>query len=227
MVGRPEIDFYVPKLVTEVYFEYYNDLSSEDKALFLNSVCWANLYMMGKYLEPYKRESRIYWPDEFHDKLVKRRRAKIEELEKKFPGSSMFYVPKSMVPRGSKAVSLIHQSILEAFPDRKIQSKKMQEIQILHRPIDVYLFPCKEEENDVLWVSYDNYHKQICAGFGRTDLELFFDFGMMLFAYPFATQVETMKELETVIKSYCDLLKYAYPYFKQFFEEYKSKACFE
>lgn len=40
MVGRPEIDFYVLKLVTEVYFEYYNDLSSEDKALFLNSVCW-------------------------------------------------------------------------------------------------------------------------------------------------------------------------------------------
>lgn len=220
VLSYPKTFHVSPKVDTEVSFELYNELSSEKKEAYLHSMCWS--YLDSKLnpfvLEPQKWQRNAAYYDSQESERYKRRVAGLRELNVRtiWLGD----VPKEIIPRGTRAVSLIQETILKEFPDRILQTKKKREIRVLHRYAEVYFFPRKEQENDILWVSYDQYHCEIGVGFGRADMELFLEYN-----FPWASrypkyEVVSMNELENVVNSLCAAMKYVYPYFQRFIDAY-------
>jgi hypothetical protein len=135
--------------------------------------------------------------------------------------STVFHmdIPKSLLPRGSRAVSLIQEIILSEFPNRRLASRKEQEIMVLTNTRDAYVFPCKEHGDDILWISYDQYDYTIDGGFGCRDLNMSFSFALPWGTPASSYIVYTFAELELVMKKLCAILKWSHPYHREFFEQ--------
>lgn len=223
--GHPVIYNPFFKIDTELRFQYYDELKSEDKGQYLFSMCCKYvLDELGRLMfQPdwWQKEAGSYLP---HEREISNRSMAIRD-EMKLPYIWLNDIPKHLIPRGSKAVSLIFQSILDEFPNRVARTKKLQRIQRVHLSREAYLFPCKEQEEDVLWVSYDQERCRIKAGFGTSNIEisygLSFDFGFPWASHTLGYQVLTINELEVALKILCSLLKLVYPFHRSFFEEYK------
>lgn len=220
LCGWPEINDSLMKIDTELSFDFYDELPSEKKECYLESMCWVYIYNIldGYKVEPEKWQEKIAYFNSLWLQLGKRR---CETLEKR--GAPQIYlmdVPKNIIPRGRKAISLIHEAILEEFPTRYLSSRKEEYIKILNGYRKAHLFPCKNDPDDLLWVAYEQHHCEISVGFGRKDIGMSLRVGFPWAAnYPIY-RVYSFTELELVMEKLCSLLKFAYPYHKKFFGDF-------
>lgn len=221
LCGWPEIKdpLSLTKIDAQVNFAYYNGLPSEEKEGFLYILSRVYIYVLIRYciLEPEEWEEPLRNYDLLWPVLKEHRLARIRSLNI----STVFHmdIPKSLLPRGSRAVSLIQEIILSEFPNRRLASRKEQEIMVLTNTRDAYVFPCKEHGDDILWISYDQYDYTIDGGFGCRDLNMSFSFALPWGTPASSYIVYTFAELELVMKKLCAILKWSHPYHREFFEQ--------
>lgn len=225
MVGRA-------KVVLETGFEYYKALDESEREEYIELMCWERLTQQGllygrrdkKWLQTLEERGNLY--------RAKHKFQKQAIVDKKLaslpPSTYILDVPKELLPRGRQATKLIEQIVLEKFPERWLNPKGKRAVGpgdiTRGTQFDAYLFPSRDDANDVLWIAYDQRQCLLSGGFGNAKHDFYSGFALPCWAsnsgYYSVEGIVSMEALQSVAWKFCSMLSIVYPYHKRLWDGY-------